>query len=70
MAARLYFVRPISMAAQQAVPLRITLHELGFTQPPTPIKTDNSAAERFVIATVNQKRSKAMDMQLFHHVGR
>ena len=27
-----------------AAPLQITLHELGFTQPPTPVKTDNSAA--------------------------
>ena len=26
---------------QTVVPLRIILHELGFTQPPTPIKTDN-----------------------------
>ena len=30
---------------QTAVPLRITLHELGFTEPPTPIKTNNSAAK-------------------------
>ena len=50
---------------QTAVPLRITLHELGFTQPPTPIKTDNSAAEGIVTATVRQKRSKAMDMQFY-----
>ena len=38
-----------------AVPLRITLHELGFTQPPTPIKIDNFAAEVIVAATVIQK---------------
>ena len=29
---------------QTAVLLRITIHKLGFTQPPTPVKTDNSAA--------------------------
>ena len=50
---------------QTAVPLRITLHEIGFTQPPTPIKTDNSAAKGIVTATVRQKRSKAMDMQFY-----
>ena len=50
---------------QTAVPLRITLHELGFTQPPTPIKTDNSAAEGIVTATVRQKRSKEMYMRFY-----
>ena len=30
---------------QKSVPLRITLKELDFYQPPTPIKTDNSTAE-------------------------
>ena len=40
---------------QTAVPLIITLHELGFSQPPTPIKTDNSAAEDIVTAAVRQK---------------
>ena len=40
------------------VPLIITLHELGFTQPPNPIKTDNSAAKGIFPATVRQKRSK------------
>ena len=41
---------------QTAVPLRITLNELGFTQPPTPIKTDNSAAEGIVTTTVRKKK--------------
>ena len=52
-------------SGKTAVPLRITLHELGFTQPPTPIKTDNSAAEGIVTATVRQKRSKAMDVRFY-----
>ena len=38
-----------------AVPLRISLNELGFPQPPTPIKTDNSAAEFIVTAPLRQK---------------
>ena len=48
-----------------AVPLQIKLHELGFTQPPTPIKTDNSAAEGIFTATVRQKSSKAMGMRFY-----
>ena len=39
---------------QTDVPLLITLHELGFPQPLTPIKTDNSSAEGIVPATVRQ----------------
>ena len=50
---------------QTAVPLRIKLHELGFTQQPTPIKIDNSEAEGIVTATGRQKRSKALDMQFY-----
>ena len=50
---------------QTEVPLRITLHEIGFTKPPTPIKIDNSADEGIVTATVRQKRSKAMYMQFY-----
>ena len=48
---------------QTAVPLRITLHDLGFTQPTTLIKADNYVAKDIVTATVIQKRSKATDMQ-------
>ena len=48
-----------------AVPLIITLREIGFTQPPTPIKTYNSAAEEIVTDTVRQKRSKAIYMRFY-----
>ena len=48
---------------QIAIPLLTTLHELGFHQPPTPIKTDNSAAEGIVTAIVRQKMSKTIDMR-------
>ena len=50
---------------QTEVPLRITLHELSFTQPPTPIKTENYAAKCIVTATVRQKNSKSMGMQFY-----
>jgi hypothetical protein len=48
--------------AQSGAPLRVTLTELGHTQPPTPLQTDNSTAFGIVNETIKQKRSKAMDM--------
>ena len=45
-----------------SVPLKITINYLGFTQQPTPIKTDNSTAEGNVAATVRQISTKSMDM--------
>jgi hypothetical protein len=44
-------------------PLRVTLTELGHTQPPTPLRTDNSTAYGIVNETFKQQRSKAMDMR-------
>ena len=38
--------------SKTALPLRITLNELGFPLPLTPIKTDNSADEGIITATV------------------
>jgi hypothetical protein len=49
--------------AQSGAPLRTTLTELGHTQPPTPLRTDNSTAFGIVNETIKQKRSKAMDMR-------
>jgi hypothetical protein len=51
--------------AQSGAPLRATLSELGHTQPPTPLRTDNSTAYGILNETIKQKRSKAMDMR--HH---
>jgi hypothetical protein len=42
--------------AQSGDPLRVTLTELGHTQPPTPIRTDNSTALGIVNETIKQKR--------------
>ena len=50
---------------QTFVPLRITLHEIGFPQPIKPIKVDNSVAEVIVTTTVRRKMSKATDMQFY-----
>jgi hypothetical protein len=49
--------------AQSGAPLRVTLTELGHTQPPTPLRTDNSTSYGIVNETIKQKRSKAMDMR-------
>jgi hypothetical protein len=49
--------------AQSGAPLRVTLTELGHTQPPTPLQTDNSTAFSILNETIKQKRSKAMDMR-------
>jgi hypothetical protein len=49
--------------AQSGAPLRVTLTELGHTQPPTPLRTYNSTAFGILNETIKQKRSKAMDMR-------
>jgi hypothetical protein len=48
--------------AKEACPIRITLEEMGHTQPPTIIQTDNSTAAGIANDYVKQKRSKAIDM--------
>jgi hypothetical protein len=49
--------------AQSDAPLRVTLTELGHTQPPTPLRTNNSTALGILNETIKQKRSKEMDMR-------
>jgi hypothetical protein len=41
--------------AQSGAPLRVTLTELGHTQPPTPLRTYNSTAFGIVNETIKQK---------------
>ena len=50
-------------SAQLAAPARATLEELGFPQPATPVKTDNSTANGVMNGTIKQQRSKAIDMR-------
>jgi hypothetical protein len=49
--------------AQSGAPLRVTLIEMGHTQPPTPLCKDNSAAFGILNKTIKHKQSKAMDMR-------
>jgi hypothetical protein len=51
--------------AHKAVYIRIILEELGHTQPPTPLQTDNAMADGVINGKVQPKQTKAMDMR-FH----
>ena len=51
--------------SREAIPLRITLEEMGHRQPPTPVTIDNSTAHGLTEGSMIPKRSKAMDMR-FH----
>ena len=55
----------IFINAQKAVPIRTTLIEMGWPQGPTPIQVDNSTAVGIANKTMNQKKSKAMDMRFY-----
>jgi hypothetical protein len=58
-------VAALYMNAQEIVPMRQCLIELGHPQPPTPLKTDNSTATGILTGTIKQKRSKAIDMRFY-----
>jgi hypothetical protein len=49
--------------AKEAVHMRCILQEMGHSQPPTPIQTDNSTAEGVINSIVRPKRTKSMDMR-------
>jgi hypothetical protein len=52
-------------AMQSALPLCVTLEELGHTQPTTPIQLDNSMAASFAKTELKQRRSRAIDMRFY-----
>ena len=51
--------------ARHALPIRVTLIELGHPQPATPLETDNSTANGIMNKTVKQNRSKEIDMRFY-----
>ena len=51
--------------AQDAVPLIITLEEIGNKQDPVPLKTDKSTTKGIMNKTIKQKISKVMDMRFY-----
>ena len=50
------------MDAQEAVALCNCLEAVGFPQLPTPLKTDNNAANGVINNTMKQKQWKAIDV--------
>ena len=45
-----------------AIPLRISLEEMGHHQPKTPVTTDNTTAQGLIAKTMILKRAKSYDM--------
>jgi hypothetical protein len=56
--------------AQDAVQYRRTLHDLGYPQPATMLRMDNTVAIGLAEGNINARRSKAMDMRFFWLVDR
>ena len=50
---------------KDAVPLRMTLEEMGHPQPATPVQVDNSTTCGFANNQIKQRRSKSMDMRFY-----
>jgi hypothetical protein len=46
--------------AKEGTVLRTTLEELGHTQPPTPLQTDNTTSTGYRNGTIKQKRTRAI----------
>jgi hypothetical protein len=51
--------------AKEGTVIRTTLEEMGYPQPPTPLKTDNSTADGIANDTIKQRRSRAIDMRFY-----
>jgi hypothetical protein len=57
-------------AAQISVQHRRILHDLGYPQPPTLLRMDNTVALGLAQGSLNKKRSKSMDMRFFWLIDR
>jgi hypothetical protein len=51
--------------APKAAEFRSTLHEIGYPQNPTTTMIDNTVAEGLAADTINDRRSKSMDVRFF-----
>jgi hypothetical protein len=51
--------------ADEAIPMRHLLEEMGHKQPPTPIQTNNSTAHGVITNNIQPRRTKAMDMRFY-----
>ena len=50
---------------QEAVPIRITLEEIGHSQSSTPVQVDNSTALGIATGTIKQRMSRSVDMRFY-----
>jgi hypothetical protein len=51
--------------SKEAIPLRITLTEMGYPQPTTEVMLDNTMAVDFINKELKQRRTKAIDMRYY-----
>ena len=58
-------VAALHLNAQEAVPIRQALEEMGHPQPATRIRTDNATAQGLVNDSIEIKRSKTFDRQFW-----
>jgi hypothetical protein len=58
-------VADLFINAKEGEIIRTTLQEMGYTQEATPIRTDNSTASGITNDTINQQRSRSIDMQFY-----
>ena len=49
---------------KECIPARQSIEEMGHTQPPTQMHTENNTAHRVVTNNISSKRLKSMDMRL------
>jgi hypothetical protein len=59
------YVAGLFVNAKEGEILRTTLDEMGYPQEPTPIQTDNSTASGIANDTINQQRSRSIDMRFY-----
>jgi hypothetical protein len=58
-------VAALYLNAQEALPIRQSLIDMGHPQPATRMNTDNQTATGILNGTIKQKRSKAIDMRFY-----
>ena len=51
--------------AKEGEVIRTSIEEMGHTQGPLPVQTDNSTASGIINETVKQRRSKDIDMRFY-----
>ena len=52
------------LTAKEMIPLRKTLEEMGWKQPPSPLQCDNSTAVGFTHKTIVSRKSRSWDLRL------